>query len=297
MTVKVLGHRGLRQHPEVDENSAKAFEVALKTADGIETDAAVSADKTVFLSHEITQKYVPGLISRSLYVFSQFLDKASAAIVDKRRLEEVSDSEVDSLRLKKGAKIPRLSELFNQAAQYPDKTINIELKGEGTVEAVIKEIKKAVAAGQITKDQIILTSFNHLAIQKARELDPDIKCGLIFSGSAKFDSRIFPWSDNEDSHYVEFNKEALDSKIVKDINPEFFILKAEAVTPENIKMLKEKFDKAKIMFWMTKEKAPEENSEVVKILSDPEIAPVVEAVITDYPKQMTKMLKEKGLKI
>jgi len=295
--VKVLGHRGLRSHPEIDENSAAAFEAGLKAADGIETDAVVSADGTVFLGHDVTQKYAPHAFSRSVYVFKDLLDKKSAVIVGERRIEQLSDSEIDQLRLKKGAKVPRLAELFNQVAKHPGKTINIEVKGEKVIEPLIAEINKAVAAGQITKDQIVLTSFNHPAIQKARELAPDIRCGLIFSGSSHYDSRIFPWSGNKDSRYVEFNKGSLKSKLINEIAPEFFVLKASEVTEKNISLLREHFPKAKVMFWTSAEKLPEQNSQIVETLSNPKIAPAIEAVITDYPEQMVKLLQAKGLRV
>jgi glycerophosphoryl diester phosphodiesterase len=295
MNVKVIGHRGLRQHAEIDENSAKAVEVAFATADGAEIDGAQSRDGTVFLSHETMQKYSKHLFSRSRYVFSEHLDAASAAAVGKRRIEQLTAAELKGLTLKKGGKVGQLSEVFRLAAQYPGKMINIEVKGEHAVEPIIREINQAVASGQITKEQVILTSFNHPAILKARELAPEIRRGLIFSGSSRFDWRIFPWSGNWKSRYIVFNEKALKSKRTQKIAPEFFVLKAAAVTPENIELLRKHFPAGKVMFWTTNEPLPEQNDHVIKVLTDPRIAPAIEAVISDHPEQMVKLLKAKGL--
>ncbi len=50
------------------------------------------------------------------------------------------------------------------------------------------------------------------------------------------------------------------------------------------------------MFWTTSEKLPEENKQIIKLLSDPTTGPAIEAVITDYPEQMAKLLTAKGLR-
>ena len=294
--VKVIGHRGLRQHPEIDENSTQAFAAGFSGADGIETDAVVSKDGTVFLAHDVTQKYIPRVFSRSRYIFKDLLDKASAAIVGKRRIEQLTDKELAGLTLQKGGKVGRLSEVFSLAAQHPGTTVNIEVKGEHAIGPIVDEINKAVATGQVTKDQIILTSFNHPAIVKAEELAPEIRRGLVFSGSSRYDSRIFPWSGNKQSRYIAFNEKALQSKLTRDAAPEFFVLKAAAVTGENIDLLRKHFPQGKVMFWTSNEALPEQNAAVLKTLTDPRIAPVIEAVITDYPEQMNKLLKAKRLK-
>lgn len=272
----MLGHRGLRRDKQITENSLPAFEVAFKVADGLETDAAVSQDGTVFLVHEISQFYIPHLVSHSRYVLREHLDKKSAAIVGNRRLEQMPDTEIEKLRLRNGEKLPRLSELFTLAARYPEKTMNIELKGEGTVEAVLREINKAVTDGHIKKSQIILTSFDHAAIQKAKQLEPALKYGLIFSRAS---SLIYPWSKNKTSCYVIFNAATLKSQNIQNIYPDYFVLNAREITAANIALLRKNFPYAKMMFWTSKEKQPSVKGR--NLCSDP----VIEAVITDYPRQ------------
>jgi glycerophosphoryl diester phosphodiesterase len=299
--VKVLGHRGARQRADVDENSLPAFRIALEQADGLEADAVISADKTVFLQHESGQRGLHPRLKhiawKSVYGLKNMLDAKSAKSVGERRLDQLSDKEIDSLRLAKGSKLPRLSELFNLAAQHPGKTINIELKGEDMVEAVLKEINSAVDAGKIRKEQVILTSFNHPAIAKVKQLEPGLKTGLIFSRNPSIDPRMFPWSCNKESRYVHFNRHALRSKRVRDIAPDFFVLNAEAVTAKNVALIRKRFPAAKIMFWMSDEPQPEKNEKLMKMLADNRIAPVIEAVISDHPAEMAKMLKARGLKI
>ena len=120
---------------------------------------------------------------------------------------------------------------------------------------------------------------------------------MIFSGWSHYDSRIFPWSGNKESRYVEFNAKALQSQLTRAVAPEFFVMRAAAVTGENIALLRKHFPQAKVMFWTTAETPPDEKSLAFKILTDPGTKGTIEAVITDYPEQMTKFLRAKGLKV
>jgi len=294
--VQVLGHRGERQNPDVDENTLPTFATGFSTSDGIETDGTQTKDGTVFLSHDTTQDYIPHVISKSRYVFNTHLNKISQKILGKRRIDQLTDAEMEALTLEKGGKVPKLSEVFAEAVKYPGKTIDIEVKGEHAIEPIIAEIHKAVAAGEIKEEQIIITSFNHPAILRAKQLAPKIKRGLIFSGSSIYDSRMFPWSHNKESRYIEFNEKSLTSKQTREIAPDYFIVKHTSVTPENVSLLRKHFPQGKIMFWTSNEKPPAQNDQVIKALTDPATKDAIEAVITDYPEQMTKLLKAKGLK-
>jgi glycerophosphoryl diester phosphodiesterase len=286
----------MRQHPAVDENSRDAFEAALTHADGLETDAILSGDETVFLGHDSTQRGL-GDQMHSVNVLAELLDPPSAARVGTRRLDQLPDAEVAGLRLKKGAEMGRLSDVFNLAAKHPGKIINIELKGDKAVEPVLKEINEAVAAGKVKKEQIILTSFNHPAILQAKKIDPSFKFGVIFTRVAAGDTRIFPWNANQESRYCACNEAALQSKLIRDINPDYFVLNSAAVTAGNVSLIQKYFPAAKVMFWTSNEEMPEDNKQLIGLLSDPLIGPAVEAVITDHPKQMADLLKAKGLRL
>lgn len=292
--IKVLGHRGVRQRKDIDENSLPAFDRAFAESDGIETDAAVSAAGTPYLVHEISQLTIPHLYARARYALKGHLDKISQKLLGKKRLDQISDGEVGKLRLKHGGKLPKLSELFDLAAKYPRRTINIELKGHGSVGPVLAEINAAIKAKKITKDQIVLTSFDHLSIKKVRELDPDMKCGFIFARYSKGRTRIYPWTTNKVSRYIQFSAKVLKTKTAKEVNPDFFVMTPGAISSRKMKQLHKHFPNAKIMLWTTKK--PDKDRKLNKTLKNPAIAPHIEAIISDFPEQMVKHLKKKGLR-
>jgi len=292
--IKVLGHRGVRQRKAIDENSVAAFEKALEKADGVETDATLSSDKTPFLCHELLNINIPHVYSISMPALKRHLNRASAKAAGDRRLDQMTAAEIDALTLKKGAKLPRLSALFNQAAKHPGKLLNIELKGHGTAGPVIDEIHKAVAEGKVTKDQIILTSFNHDAIAEARRLDPEIRNGLIFSRSDLRDTRIYPWLPDKSGRYAALNENTLTGKAAQEAKPDYFVIEEGQLSARSIAQIRKHFPDGKIAIWTTKN--PERNRPLDKKLNDPAIGPQIDTIITDFPEKMVKVLEKKGLR-
>jgi glycerophosphoryl diester phosphodiesterase len=292
--VKVLGHRGVRQHKGTDENSLPAFERALIESDGIETDAVVSRDKTPFLCHETRQINIPRIYTRATSSLKRHLNRASAKLARGQRIDQMQANDVDCLTLKKGSKLPRLSALFTLAQMHPGKILDIELKGYGTAAPVIAEIHKAVAEGKITKDQVILTSFDHAALAEARKIDPDIKCGMIFSRSDMRDKPIYPWEKESTRAYAPLDEKTLTGKHAKEAKPDYFVMTARTLSVANINKIRKHHPNAKIMIWTTKK--PEHDRILQKRLNDPAIVRHLDTIITDFPAKMTGMLKKRGLR-
>lgn len=293
--VRVLGHRGVRQRKGVDENSLRAFELALQEGDGLETDVVVSCDKTPFLCHELQLVTIPHVYSRSTSALKRHLNKASAKIAGKRRLDQMDAAEVDSLCLKNGECLPRLSALFALVAKYPGKILNIELKGYGAVEPVLAEINKAVAEGKIKKEQIILSSFDHQAVAKVRELDPAIKCGFIFSRNDLRDRRIYPWLEGVTNSYAPLKEETLTGKTATDTQPDYFVMTGGVLSAKGIGQIRTHFPNAKIIVWSTKR--PAKDKVLAKKLANPDIGPHIDTIISDFPGEMAALLKKKGLRL
>ena len=292
--IKVLGHRGVRQHKTVDENSVPAFDIAFKTSDGIETDAVVSSDNTVFLCHELRSINIPHLFSRSASALKRHLNRASARLAGTRRIDQMTAAEVGQLQLKKNAPFASLAALFTLAAGYPGKTINIELKGHGALEPTLAEIDKAVTAGKITREQVILTSFDHAAIAKAKQLAPDIKRGLIFARQDLRDKRMYPWLKGNLSRYDHLSDKTLRSKTVQDAAPDYFVMTGGALNARAISKIRRYFPAAKIMIWTMKD--PAHDKGLQKKLNDPAITPHIDTIISDFPDRMVKHLRNKGLR-
>ncbi|MCC7035789.1 MAG: glycerophosphodiester phosphodiesterase [Alphaproteobacteria bacterium] len=292
--VKVLGHRGVRQHKGTDENSLPAFERAMIESDGVETDVVVSRDKTPFLCHETRQISIPRIYTRATSSLKRHLNRASAKLARGKRIDQMQANDVDCLTLKKGSKLPRLSALFTLAQLYPGKILDIELKGYGTAAPVIAEIRKAVAEGKITKDQVILTSFDHEALAEARKIDPDIKCGMIFSRRDMRDKPIYPWEKESTRAYAPLDEKTLTGKHAKDAKPDYFVMTARTLSVANINKIRKHYPNAKIMIWTTKK--PEHDRILQKRLNDPAIVRHLDTIITDFPAKMTGMLKKRGLR-
>ncbi len=292
--IKVLGHRGVRRHKKIDENSLPAFEKAMKDGDGIETDAMVSSDGLAFLCHEPRSIHIPHIYSKTTSALRAHLNKASRKLAGKKPLAQLKAALIDKLRLKKGAKLPSLAELFNLASKYPGKTINIELKTDAAVEPVIKEIRAAVAAGKVTVGQIILTSFNHESVAQARRLAPELKCGLLFSRSDLRDRHLLPALKDKKRKYVTLSEERLTSKAAQDAKPDYFVMTPGVVSARGIRHIRKHFPHAKIMLWTTKK--PLRDHVLNKKLQNPNIGPHIDTIITDFPDQMVKHLKKKGFR-
>lgn len=287
--VKIIGHRGQRHDGKTDDNSLAAFKTAFRNCDGIETDVSVSADGTPFLIHDIGRLRIPKLYDGTVNMLKYCLDRASAKKLKRRRIDQLSDAEIDTLRLKKGAKIPRLSELFALAAQYPGKQINLELKGADTLRPVLQEIDRAVKKGLITRAQITLTSFDHHAIAEAAQLAPDIRRGVIFAGKGKNSTQIYPWTKDKSRCYTGFTHAAVTGATLKAAAPDVAVMHASAVSAKKIKTLKKQFPAIKIAIWDSAKKPPAQNKTLKKILTNPETAPHITAVITDHPKELAAM--------
>lgn len=287
--VKIIGHRGQRHDKNTDDNSLAAFEAAFKSCDGIETDVSVSADGTPFLIHDIGRLRIPKLYDGTVNMLKYCLDRASAKKLKHRRIDQIHDAEISTLRLKKGAKIPRLSELFALAAHYPGKQIDLELKGADTLRPVLQEIDRAVKKGQITRAQITLTSFDHHAIAEAAQLAPDIRRGIIFAGKGKNNTPVYPWKKDKSRCYTGFNSAAIKSATMKAAAPDVAVMHASALNAKKIKMLKAQFPAIRIAIWESAKKPPAKNKALKKILADPKTAPHISAVITDHPKELAAM--------
>lgn len=292
--IKVLGHRGVRQHKGIDENSNPAFERALEESDGIETDAVVSADKSVYLCHEVGSIGIPHVFHRSRIKLRKYLNKASAKLVGKKRIEQLDDKTIDALSLKNGAPMPTLAQLFALAAKHPGKIFNIELKGNNSVEPVLKEIAKAIKSGKIKTEQIVITSFDHHAIAKARVLAPMFKYGLICSQGDRR-SRIYPWTDNKESRFAGFSDKTFKGKEAQIAQPDFFVVTARNFSLKGLRRMKKQFPKAKIMIWSSRR--PGHDRLLEKRLKNKEMAAEIDTIISDFPAKMVEHLKKKGFRV
>lgn len=160
----VLGHRGASF--DAPENTLAAFELARRQgADGIELDTTLSRDGVPVVIHDLT-------LDNTTNGTGPVRDLDLRAL---KALDAGSHFDVEF----KGERIPTLDEALETAG--PDMTINIELKtsswrADGLEQAVLRVIRHHGASSQV-----IVSSFNPVALRRFRALAPEIPIGYLYS--------------------------------------------------------------------------------------------------------------------
>lgn len=174
-----FAHRGARR--AAPENTLAAFAKALQLgADGIELDTLLSKDGVLVVCHNLEVDATSNGLGRvqdfSLselreFDFGGWFDPAFA-----------------------GEKIPTLNEVFDLVGSRL--LVNIEMKsvslrGDGLATATAAFIK-----ARNLYDQVIVSSFNPLALRRVHRLDPRIEIGLLYSPDLPIYLRqawLLPW--------------------------------------------------------------------------------------------------------
>ncbi|HEY2328465.1 MAG TPA: glycerophosphodiester phosphodiesterase family protein [Verrucomicrobiae bacterium] len=168
-----FGHRGACGYEP--ENTLRSVRKALEFgADGIEVDAHL-ADGRLMVIHDDTLKRTTGGAGR---------------------VGEKSFAYLRSLDAGKGERIPTLEEVFDAVNRRA--VINVELKGPGTAEPVVRLIVQYVQERGWRYEDFLVSSFDRAQIQAAKNLSPEIRIGALIEkvppGLAAFAERLGAWS-------------------------------------------------------------------------------------------------------
>lgn len=161
---KIFAHRGFSS--KYPENTMPAFEAAVElSVHGIEIDVQFTSDKKIVITHDEMLKRTTRTDG---YVFSSTYEELLKLDFSK----PICGFEP--------TKIPSLSELL-ELLTGTKILLNIELKNsivdyDGLEKAVIDMAKEYNMT-----DRIILSSFNHNSMVKAKEIDADIQTALLYS--------------------------------------------------------------------------------------------------------------------
>lgn len=174
-----FAHRGARR--AAPENTLAAFAKALQLgADGIELDTLLSKDGVLVVCHNL---------------------EVDATSNGRGRVQDFSLSELREFDFGgwfdpafAGEKIPTLNEVFDLVGSRL--LVNIEMKsvslrGDGLATATAAFIK-----ARNLYDQVIVSSFNPLALRRVHRLDPRIEIGLLYSPDLPIYQRqawLLPW--------------------------------------------------------------------------------------------------------
>ena len=161
---KVWGHRGASG--TVPENTLDAFARAAEMgADGVELDVQLTKDGQIVVIHDETVDRVSGM----------------RGFVRDRTLSELRELNVSLPRPEYGkvTRIPTLEEVFD-LLKDTGICINVELKtGIFKYEGIEKKVADLILrTGYL--DRIWCSSFNHESVLRAKELCPELRCGLLF---------------------------------------------------------------------------------------------------------------------
>lgn len=166
-----IAHRGFKgAYPE---NTMLAFKKAIETgADGIEFDVHLTKDGELVIIHDET-------LERTTDGKGLVKDKTLRELKKLNASKGILSCEVQT--------IPTLREYFD-FAKNKDIITNIELKTSIiTYEGIEKKVYDLINEYGM-KDKIIISSFNHNSLIRIKEIDREIKCGVLES------SRLYkPW--------------------------------------------------------------------------------------------------------
>jgi glycerophosphoryl diester phosphodiesterase len=164
MKSQIWAHRGASFY--APENTLEAFDIAVKQkADGIELDVQLSKDGKLVVIHD------------------EIIDRVSngTGYVKDYNLSELKQFNVAKLFPHYGfSEIPTLEEVYS-LLKGTNLIINVELKTgiifyEGIEQKVLDMAKK-----MNMEDNIIYSSFNHYSLLNLRELNKDVKIGVLVS--------------------------------------------------------------------------------------------------------------------
>lgn len=153
-----IAHRGFSgKYPE---NTLLAFKKAVEIkADGIELDVQLTKDNVPVIIHD------------------EMVDRTTNSI---GLVKNFTYKEIKRLNAGGNERIPSLEE-FLELAHDSNIFVNLELKNsifpyEGLEDIVLNLLEKY----SISKEKLILSSFNHNSMMKIKEMDSSIKTGLLY---------------------------------------------------------------------------------------------------------------------
>jgi glycerophosphoryl diester phosphodiesterase len=164
----IFAHRGSSAH--APENTIAAFLLAIRQhADAIELDAKLTADGQVVVMHDPTvDRTTNGSGRISLMTLNNL-----------KSLDAGSNFDTSF----KGEKIPTLAEVFETVGQQI--FINVELKNYSSPMDDLPQKVVSLVKQYNLEASVLFSSFNPLALLRARRLLPDVPLGLLtLSGSS-----------------------------------------------------------------------------------------------------------------
>ena len=296
--IRIYGHRGARG--DIVENSMEGFKYTFGLGiKAIEFDVLISKDNTPILFHDYTLNV--NMVKDSS---GNWIDNSDLKI-NNLTYDEISKYNIESLkpgsgyadRFKnqksaKGAKIPKLIDLFELVTEEQNKDVflNLEVKSNPTlkevtpepkdmVESILKDIKK-----YNLEDRIVVTSFDWRILYELKKQNSSVLRGFLTLqqnlGSTK--KNIYensPWMEKQFSLEDLF----LLPNIIKSLEGHVWSVFYRDVTKQNIE-LAHKHGLAVNVWTVNREQ------DIIRMIEYG-----VDGIITDYPKKVQEICKAKNI--
>jgi glycerophosphoryl diester phosphodiesterase len=150
-----IGHRGVKGH--VPENTIASFQRAIDIGlDAVELDVHQCASGEIVVIHDTT-------IDRTT---------SGTGLVSELTLSELKNVSIDVEH-----QIPTLEEVLDTISRKC--VVNIELKGENTVEKTLDIINKYTLEKNWELTDFIISSFDWLALEKVHQQNPFLPIGVL----------------------------------------------------------------------------------------------------------------------
>lgn len=161
----VLGHRGAMGL--APENTIAGIKEAIKcNADLVEIDVQLSKDRKVVVIHDPTFDRTTTGSGYVAEITSSQIKKFDAGVKFDKKF--------------KGEKVPFLEEVIQFLLDYPAIKLNIEIKnGPVYYPGIEEEIAKIIDEYDYYNN-VIISSFDHWALKKIKEINPKIYTGLLY---------------------------------------------------------------------------------------------------------------------
>lgn len=159
-----FAHRG--SLTEAPENTLPAFQKAIdRGAQGIELDVQLTKDDQLVVCHNHT--------------LSKYTDAVTGRIRD-YTLEEVKQIDVGSVfsDAYKGVTLPTLAEVLEICPS--DLKLNVEIKNIPVIYPEIEEILLDCLREYDRLDNLVISSFDHVALMNVQRIAPDVELGMLF---------------------------------------------------------------------------------------------------------------------
>jgi len=296
--IRIYGHRGARG--DIVENSLEGFKYTFDLGiKAIEFDVVVTKDNIPILFHDYR-------LNKDMVKDSNgnWLDKPDLKIID-LTYEEISTYSIDSLkpdsvyskRFKKqkpakGAKIPRLTDLFKLVAEKKNKDVflNLEIKTTPTQDAVTPDNKSMVSLilKDIQKfeleDRIVVTSYDFRNLYELKKQNSNVLRGFItlqqdLSTTKKNVYEGSPWM----AKTFPLEDLFLLPNLIKSLEGHVWSVFYRDLTKQNVE-LAHKHGLAVNVWTVNREK------DIIKMIDYG-----VDGIITDYPKKVQDICKLKNI--